>query len=70
MRTELESERTTMQQRWKRRERQIQLATTQLIAIAGDLQGLAQQDLPQLELEPQEALQDPTESEPAGEDAG
>ena len=52
MRDELNSERTTMQQRWKRREKQIHLATTQLVAIAGDLQGLAQQDLPQLELEP------------------
>jgi len=52
MREELDSERTTMQQRWKRREKQIQVATSQLIAIAGDLQGLAQQDLPQLELEP------------------
>ena len=57
MREELESERTTMQQRWKRREKQIQLATHQLVAIAGDLQGLAQQDLPQLELEPK-ALED------------
>jgi hypothetical protein len=52
MRLELESERTTMQQRWKRREKQIRIATTQLVAIAGDVQGLAQQDLPQLELEP------------------
>ncbi|HEX9207936.1 MAG TPA: DUF2130 domain-containing protein [Steroidobacteraceae bacterium] len=53
MRDELNGERTTMQQRWKRREKQIHVATAQLIAIAGDLQGLAQQDLPQLELEPQ-----------------
>ena len=52
MREELETERTTTTQRWKRREKQIQLATQQLVAIAGDLQGLAQQDLPQLELEP------------------
>jgi len=52
MRQELNVERTTMQQRWKRREKQIDLATVQLIGIAGDLQGLAQQDLPQLELEP------------------
>ena len=54
MRQELNVERTTMQQRWKRREKQIDLATVQLIGIAGDLQGLAQQELPQLELEPQE----------------
>ena len=52
MRTELDSERATAQQRWNRREKQIQLATTQLLAIAGDVQGLAQQDVPQLELEP------------------
>ena len=52
MRAELDSERATTQQRWNRREKQIQLATAQLLGIAGDLQGLAQQDLPQLELEP------------------
>jgi len=51
MRAELETERTTTTQRWNRREKQIQVATVQLIGIAGDLQGLAQQDLPQLELE-------------------
>jgi hypothetical protein len=68
MRAELESERTTMQQRWKRRERQIQLATTQLVAIAGDLQGLAQQDLPQLELEPPELEHDAAAAETAGDD--
>jgi hypothetical protein len=51
MRAELETERTTTMQRWNRREKQIQMATMQLIGIAGDLQGLAQQDLPQLELE-------------------
>jgi hypothetical protein len=50
MRAELDSERATTQQRWNRREKQIQLATAQLLGIAGDLQGLAQQDLPQLEL--------------------
>jgi len=51
MRAELDSERAATQQRWNRREKQIQLATAQLLGIAGDLQGLAQQDLPQLELE-------------------
>lgn len=67
MREELDSERTTLQQRWKRRERQIQLATNQLIAIAGDVQGLAQQDLPQLELEPK-ALDEPAPEYEADED--
>jgi hypothetical protein len=52
MREELESERTAMQQRWTRREKQIQLATNEIVAIAGDIQGLAHQELPQLELEP------------------
>lgn len=52
MREELESERTSMQQRWARREKQIQLATHELVGIAGDIQGLAQQELPQLEIEP------------------
>lgn len=51
MRAELDSERAVTQQRWNRREKQIQLATAQLLGIAGDLQGLAQHDLPQLELE-------------------
>jgi hypothetical protein len=51
MRAELDTERAQTQQRWNRREKQIQLATAQLLGIAGDLQGLAQQDLPQLELE-------------------
>lgn len=58
MRAELDTERTTTMQRWNRREKQIQSATLQLIGIAGDLQGLSHQDLPQLELE----------SEPAGPD--
>ena len=51
MRAELDTERATTQQRWNRRDKQIQLATAQLLAIAGDVQGLAQQDVPQLELE-------------------
>ncbi|MGI9246351.1 MAG: hypothetical protein ACR2I8_06580, partial [Steroidobacteraceae bacterium] len=67
MREELDSERSTMSQRWKRREKQIQLATNQLIAIAGDVQGLAQQELPQLELETP-ALEAPGEEALEGED--
>jgi len=51
MKIELDTERATTQQRWNRRDKQIQLATTQLLAIAGDVQGLAQHDVPQLELE-------------------
>jgi hypothetical protein len=52
MRDELESEKTATQQRWARREKQIQLATQEIVAIAGDIQGLAQQELPQLEMDP------------------
>ena len=66
-RKELNAERTAMLQRWKRREKQIELATVQLVGIAGDLQGLAQQDLPQLELAPA-ALEAPAAEE--GEEAG
>ena len=51
MRRELESEKTAMQQRWARLEKQIQQPTHELVAIAGDIQGLAQQELPQLEME-------------------
>jgi len=67
LREELHAERTAMQQRWKRREKQIELATVQLVGIAGDLQGLAQQDLPQLELEPN-ALQAPDDAADADVD--
>jgi hypothetical protein len=68
-RKELHVERTTTMQRWKRREKQIELATVQLVGIAGDLQGLAQQDLPQLELAPR-ALEEPDDEndESAGEE--
>jgi hypothetical protein len=59
---ELHAERTAMLQRWKRREKQIHIATVQLSNIAGDLQGLAQQDLPALELEPR-ALEAPEEDD-------
>jgi hypothetical protein len=52
LRDELESERTQTTQRWNRREKQIQQAILELSGVGGDLQGLAQQDLPQLEIEP------------------
>lgn len=55
MREELESEKTTTQQRWARREKQIQLAMTELIGIAGNVQGLSRQELPELELQPPDA---------------
>jgi hypothetical protein len=52
MREELESERSVTQQRWARREKQLQSGVAELLGVAGDLQGLAQQELPALELEP------------------
>ena len=61
-RRELDAERTSMLQRWKRREKQIEIAIVQLANIGGELQGLAQQDLPQLELQPA-ALEAPEEDE-------
>ncbi len=55
MREELESERTSTLQRWARRDKQIGLAMTELIGIAGEVQGLSKQELPVLELQPDEA---------------
>jgi hypothetical protein len=53
MRDELESEKSSTMQRWARREKQLQAGMTQLLSIGGEIQGLAQQDLPMLEMEPQ-----------------
>jgi len=52
MREELESERSVTLQRWARREKQLQSGVAELLGVAGDLQGLAQQPLPALELDP------------------
>lgn len=51
MREELESEKNVTTQRWARREKQLQAGVVQLLGIGGDIQGLAQQDMPLLELE-------------------
>jgi hypothetical protein len=51
LREELESERNVTLQRWARRERQLQSGVAQLLGIGGEIQGLAQQDVPLLELE-------------------
>jgi hypothetical protein len=50
MRKELESEMTVTKQRWARREKQLETGMTQLLGIGGGIQGLAQQDLPELEM--------------------
>lgn len=53
MREELDSEKSSTMQRWARREKQLQGGMTQLLSIGGEIQGLAQQELPMLEMEPQ-----------------
>jgi hypothetical protein len=53
MREELESEKNVTTQRWARREKQLQGGMTQLLSIGGEIQGLAQEELPLLEMEPQ-----------------
>jgi hypothetical protein len=56
MREELESEKSVTTQRWARREKQLQAGMTQLLSIGGEIQGLAQQELPMLEMEAQKDL--------------
>jgi hypothetical protein len=51
MRQELEAEKSQTLQRWARREKQLQSGVAELVGMAGDIQGLAQQDLPLLEME-------------------
>ncbi len=53
MRDELESEKSSTMQRWARREKQLQGGMTQLLGIGGEIQGLAREELPMLEMEPQ-----------------
>jgi hypothetical protein len=51
MRAELEAEKSQTLQRWARREKQLQSGVAELVGVAGDIQGLAQQELPLLEME-------------------
>jgi hypothetical protein len=51
MREELESEKNVTLQRWARREKQLQSGIAELLGVSGDVQDLAQQPLPQLEME-------------------
>ena len=55
MRQELEAEKSQTLQRWARREKQLQSGVAELVGVAGDIQGLAQQDLPLLEMEDTES---------------
>ena len=66
MRQELESEKSTTQQRWARREKQLQSGVAALVGVAGDIQGLSQQDLPLLEIEG-EAEPEPATSAASGD---
>jgi hypothetical protein len=56
MREELETEKNTTTQRWARREKQIAVAQNSLLAIGGDVQGLAQTAMPQLEMDSDNAV--------------
>lgn len=51
MRDELESEKNVTTQRWARREKQLQSGVNQLLGVAGDIQGLAVQELKMLDME-------------------
>ncbi|HEY6483366.1 MAG TPA: DUF2130 domain-containing protein [Steroidobacteraceae bacterium] len=66
MRQELESEKSQTLQRWARREKQLQSGVAELLGVAGDIQGLAQQDLPLLDIDPGADAQ---ETQPSASDA-
>jgi hypothetical protein len=51
MKEEFESEKNVTTQRWARREKQLEIGRAQLLGIGGEIQGLAQQALPMLEME-------------------
>ena len=51
MRQELESEKSQAMQRWARREKQLDAGVHALLGVGGEIQGLAQKDLPMLEME-------------------
>jgi len=51
MREELEQEKNVTTQRWARREKQLQAGVNQLLGVAGDIQGLAVQELKMLDME-------------------
>jgi hypothetical protein len=51
MKEELDSEMNVTQQRWARRLKQLENGKSQLLGIGGEIQGLAQNELPMLDLE-------------------
>lgn len=58
IRQELDAERSQTLQRWARREKQLQSGIAELVGVAGDIQGLAQQDLPLLEMKDSESSEE------------
>ena len=52
MREDLEAEKHQFLQRWARRDKHLQSGLSCLLGIGGEIQGLAQQELPELELTP------------------
>jgi len=50
MREELDAERRAMMRIWKKRETQLSRLTGGMLAIVGDLQGIGQEALPQLDV--------------------
>jgi hypothetical protein len=55
MSRELEQEKSVTLQRWARREKQLSTGVSQLLGVGGEIQGLAQQELPMLNLQTDEA---------------
>ena len=51
MREELDSEKNVTLQRWSRREKQLEGGVAALLGVGGEIQGLAQQSLPELEMQ-------------------
>lgn len=49
MRDDLDKEKSAMQRLWKKREAQLERITTNMLGMCGELQGVSQQALPQLE---------------------
>jgi hypothetical protein len=48
MRADLEAEKSAMMRMWKKREGQLTRLTGSLLGVVGDLQGIAEESLPQL----------------------
>jgi hypothetical protein len=55
MSKELEQEKSVTLQRWARREKQLTTGVAQLLGVGGEIQGLAQQELPMLNLQADES---------------